>query len=93
MMHALNRRLAFVRETRLIDLGGGCGGSLNYVLRNKRFATAEAALADSSEVALRYASEQLPVGVRLYQADLHDCVAWPMGCRLAARCTRAHSRR
>ncbi len=57
-------------ELRLIDLGGGCGGWIAYLLRNGAFPGAELALGDSSEVALRFAAEVLPDSVGRYQIDL-----------------------
>lgn len=57
---------------RLIDLGGGCGGWLSYLLSQTDNQWDEAALADSSVRALTYAREQLSDGTGLYQCDLMD---------------------
>lgn len=58
------------RPCRVLDLGGGCGGWLAHLLRHKKFAVSEAALADSSALALRMARDYLPEGVKRYQADV-----------------------
>jgi SAM-dependent methyltransferase len=54
---------------RVVDLGGGCGGWLGYLLRTG-YPMGEVALADSSEVALNQAARLLPEGVGRYQVDL-----------------------
>jgi hypothetical protein len=56
----------------VIDLGGGSGGWLAYFLARNRLPLGEAALADSSEMALRLARQCLPASVSRYQVDLRD---------------------
>ncbi len=74
LLHAVHAELGRARaeagSPRLIDLGGGCGGWLRYLLANKRFSVAEAALGDSSTTALEHARERLPSEVGLYHLDL-----------------------
>ena len=55
---------------RIIDIGSGCGGWLAYLLARGRLPIEEAALADSSEKALRCASRCLPAHVARLQADV-----------------------
>lgn len=63
------RRMAYPSAPRIIDLGGGCGGWIRYLLDRGTDAT-ELALGDSSLRALDYAAEVLPPEVRRYQIDL-----------------------
>ena len=56
--------------SRLVDLGGGCGGWVDYLERHKRFPVAELALADSSEEALRFAESILSPTISRYRIDL-----------------------
>jgi SAM-dependent methyltransferase len=72
LLHAVHRYLGGKprQPQRIIDLGGGCGGWVHYLLKRARFAVAEAALGDSSATALRWARETLPAGVNCYQIDL-----------------------
>lgn len=74
LLHAVRRHLprlpSGVASCRAVDLGGGCGGWLTYLLRHGNLPLGELALADSSELALRLAREQLPAHVRGYQVDL-----------------------
>ncbi len=76
VLHGIHRWLAAEgmsnRPLRVIDLGGGCGGWMTFLAKAKRFTTAELALADSSESALRHAEADLPVEVSRYQIDLLD---------------------
>jgi 2-polyprenyl-3-methyl-5-hydroxy-6-metoxy-1,4-benzoquinol methylase len=75
LLHAVERHLsprAIANPPRVIDLGGGCGGWLAYLLARKKGAIAEAALADSSEKALQLAARCLPAGVARYHIDLLD---------------------
>jgi SAM-dependent methyltransferase len=55
---------------RVIDIGGGCGGWIAYLLAHSRLALAEAALADSSEKALLEARRFLPENVGRFQVDV-----------------------
>ena len=55
---------------RVVDLGGGCGGWLDYLMRQNANQVTEAALADSSLDALRFAKDVLPSGVARFQIDL-----------------------
>jgi SAM-dependent methyltransferase len=72
LLHAVHRQLARgpASPRRLIDLGGGCGGWVNYCLKRAGFPIEEAALGDSSATALRWARAYLPDAVRCYQIDL-----------------------
>jgi SAM-dependent methyltransferase len=71
LLHAVHHYLAdATRPRRWIDLGGGCGGWVAYLMERARIPLAEVALADSSVSALRMAHEHLPPGVALYQIDL-----------------------
>jgi SAM-dependent methyltransferase len=73
LLHAVHRDAVHrdrATSRRIIDLGGGCGGWIAYLAKRARFPASELALADSSELALRFASRILPVGCTLYQIDL-----------------------
>jgi hypothetical protein len=74
LLHAVHRELGRTGceagSLRLIDLGGGCGGWLRYLLAHRRFSVAETALGDSSTTALEHAHERLPGDVGLYHLDL-----------------------
>jgi SAM-dependent methyltransferase len=80
LLHAVRRQLArprwqggpSARPLRAVDLGGGCGGWVDYLARRRPFPAAELALADSSPVALETAAEVLPSDVDRYQVDLLD---------------------
>ncbi len=70
---------------RVIDLGGGCGGWVDYLDRHKAFPISELALADSSEIALRYAAQILSPGISRYQVDLLNLQwydRWDIACLL-----------
>lgn len=54
----------------LVDLGGGCGGWLQYLARQRPAWAGKLALADSSRTALQMAGTVLPAGVERYQIDL-----------------------
>jgi trans-aconitate methyltransferase len=54
----------------VIDLGGGCGGWVKYLVEHRPAAVAEIALGDSSPLALRRAGTFLPASVARYQVDL-----------------------
>jgi SAM-dependent methyltransferase len=58
------------KSLRLVDLGGGCGGWINYLLKHQAETPEELALADSSLSALRLAREVLPESIPVYQVDL-----------------------
>ena len=69
------------RAFRVVDLGGGCGGWLRYLLREKNFAVADIALADSSSAALEMGAACLPPQVERRQVDLMELPwseAWDM---------------
>jgi SAM-dependent methyltransferase len=74
LLHALRRNVRKhfrdLNSLRAVDLGGGCGGWIDYVLRHDGPAFKELALADSSLLALQFAREFLPGSVRSYQIDL-----------------------
>jgi SAM-dependent methyltransferase len=59
------------RPPRVIDLGGGCGGWLAYLLK-MGFSTRTLALADSSALALGKSRQLLPDEVERHQIDLLD---------------------
>src|ERR1035441_5474831 len=56
LLHAVNRALRHRDRdrapVRVVDLGGGCGGWVEYLLARGRLPISEIALADSSESAL-----------------------------------------
>jgi SAM-dependent methyltransferase len=56
----------------VVDLGGGCGGWLGYLLDGKRFDVGDVVLADSSASALAMAAKCLPPDVERRQVDLMD---------------------
>lgn len=58
------------RAVHIVDLGGGCGGWVKFLMTRRGSAIAEAALADSSLLALRMAQSLIGNGVSYYQADL-----------------------
>jgi SAM-dependent methyltransferase len=60
------------RLYRVVDLGGGCGGWVEYLLARNWLPVAEIAIADSSELALRLAASFLPPQVERRQVDLMD---------------------
>ena len=73
--HALQEVLSQLRGRRqaplsAIDLGGGCGGWVNYLRRRMPGAFGELALADSSIRALELAGESVGTDTLRYQADL-----------------------
>jgi SAM-dependent methyltransferase len=76
LLEAVERRLrkakSPARSQSVVDLGGGCGGWLRYLLAKKAFTVADAALADSSSAALSMARECLPPQVELRQVDLME---------------------
>jgi SAM-dependent methyltransferase len=76
LLEAVHRRLKHAGSAnavyRVVDLGGGCGGWLNYLLARRRFDVSDVALADSSPTALSMAAEVLPPEVERHQIDLMD---------------------
>jgi SAM-dependent methyltransferase len=69
VLRAVQRHIG-ARAHIMIDLGAGCGGWVDYLLKRAPFIIAEAALADSSLTALRLARQSVPASVACYQADL-----------------------
>jgi SAM-dependent methyltransferase len=74
LLHAVRRSFASRPNppARVVDLGGGCGGWVDYLGRRADFPIAELALGDSSEAALDLAAESLPPGVSRHCVDLLD---------------------
>ena len=74
LLHAARRALRDLCPSRsslsMIDLGGGCGGWVKYLVEHKPTAVTEIALGDSSPLALRRAGTLLPTSVARYQVDL-----------------------
>jgi 2-polyprenyl-3-methyl-5-hydroxy-6-metoxy-1,4-benzoquinol methylase len=73
LWHAVQRHLtrgAPATPRAAIDLGGGCGGWVSYLLACGGLPLAEIALGDSSLQALRWARDVLPAQVDFYQIDL-----------------------
>jgi SAM-dependent methyltransferase len=74
LLDAVHRRLRHAanegRAHHVVDLGGGCGGWLQYLLQRKRFAVSDVVLADSSAAALSMAASCLPARVERRQVDL-----------------------
>lgn len=56
--------------TRVIDLGAGCGGWMDYMLREQLFPGSQLALGDSSLVALKTARTLVAGEVACFQIDL-----------------------
>ncbi len=59
-----------VHDLRAVDLGGGCGGWIQYLRRSAPHLFTELALADSSLRALEVAGSTLGDGAARYQADV-----------------------
>jgi SAM-dependent methyltransferase len=75
LLHGVRRYLADTSPSdglSAVDLGGGCGGWLAYLLDRPGLPLRELALADSSRQALRLAGDCLPPEVGRYQIDLLD---------------------
>jgi SAM-dependent methyltransferase len=76
LLHAVRRTIAAgpppASPVRIVDLGGGCGGWVDYLGRFGGFPIDELALADSSEAALNLAAQSLPAGVARHCVDLLD---------------------
>ena len=69
---ALGQSSLFRSSCSLVDLGGGCGGWVKYLVSHKPVVVSEIALADSSHLALERAGTLLPAEVARYQVDLMD---------------------
>lgn len=69
---AVKRQLSLQQRTqqRVIDLGAGCGGWVDYFQRRDLFPGSEVAIADSSPIALRAARELVSGHVSCVQIDL-----------------------
>ena len=97
LLRALEEHVPLLRrpadDLRLIDLGGGCGGWLNYLTTHCGARFKEIALADSSLRALELARSVTGEATNLFEVDLLD-LGWgeAMGYRLPSRCARASSR-
>jgi len=70
LLHAARRFCPL--PARVVDLGGGCGGWVDYLSRRAGFPIEELALADSSRTALDLAADALPPGVSRHRVDLLD---------------------
>ena len=75
LLHAVQSAVrSFSRDRRdslnALDLGGGCGGWLAYLLGREPHLFSEAALADSSLRALEYARGVVAPNVKRYQIDV-----------------------
>lgn len=74
LLHALRRCLKEhsidSRESRVIDIGGGCGGWIQYLAEIQNLRWKELALADSCGDALEFAKDLLPKTVSRHQVDL-----------------------
>jgi SAM-dependent methyltransferase len=74
LLHSLRRHLRILGRhpdsLRFVDLGGGCGGWIRYLMKHYRGDVKELALADSSLRALEFGRDVLPDTVRTYQIDL-----------------------
>ncbi len=72
ILNALRRCIRQRHGLHAIDLGGGCGGWLEYLHRRCPGAFDELALADSSLEALALAAPAVGTFASRYQVDLHD---------------------
>jgi SAM-dependent methyltransferase len=70
LLQAVHRFVVGSAPRRVVDLGGGCGGWVDYLNRFRRFPISDLALADSSEIALRFAARILPPRISRYRIDL-----------------------
>ncbi|WP_165244869.1 class I SAM-dependent methyltransferase [Paludisphaera soli] len=70
LLHAVRRQVR--RAARVVDLGGGCGGWVDYLAKRAGSPIDELALADSSQAALDLAADALPEGVSRHRVDLLD---------------------
>lgn len=69
-IHEALKRLALPASLRAIDLGGGCGGWIQFLQSKRDARFSELALGDSSIVALTEAKQALGSDAKLYQIDL-----------------------
>jgi SAM-dependent methyltransferase len=72
LRHTMARHLDHAGGLRMVDLGGGCGGWVQYLSERQDARIAELALADASPVALQMAAQVLSSSVKRYQIDLLD---------------------
>ncbi|HYF64181.1 MAG TPA: class I SAM-dependent methyltransferase [Herpetosiphonaceae bacterium] len=72
VFNAERSRLFGARKLRAIDMGGGCGGWVEYLQTHNAEAFEELALADSSTKALKLAESVVGPSVKRYQIDLLD---------------------
>ncbi|WP_299469190.1 class I SAM-dependent methyltransferase [uncultured Gimesia sp.] len=75
LLYALKRMLGRRRQSSddalsMIDLGGGCGGWINYLTTHANNTNWELALADSSVCALEYAEDFTGPSVKRFQVDM-----------------------
>lgn len=71
LLAAVERAYTVNRSRRaLVDLGGGCGGWLHYLVTRRPGWPDRLALADSSRMALQMAGKILPSSVERYHVDL-----------------------
>ena len=68
LLDAVRRRIE--APARIVDLGGGCGGWVDYLAKRADFPIEELALADSSQTALDLAADALPPHVSRLRVDL-----------------------
>jgi len=70
LLHALRRHARSIGENwKAVDLGGGTGGWIQYLVRHGIAPSGQLALADSSRRALQLAGDVLPTNVSRYQID------------------------
>jgi 2-polyprenyl-3-methyl-5-hydroxy-6-metoxy-1,4-benzoquinol methylase len=76
LLEAVHRHLGSYADQEaaldLVDLGGGCGGWLSFMLARRFFAVDDVVLADSSAEALSMAADSVPPFVKRRQVDLMD---------------------
>jgi len=71
LLHALKSHSKTIsQDWRAVDLGGGTGGWLQYIVNYGVASWDQLALADSSRRALQMASSILPASARRYQVDI-----------------------
>lgn len=70
LLRGVHRFVSGPAPRRVVDLGGGCGGWVDYLARHGKFPQSELALADSSELALKFSAQILSPEVARYQIDL-----------------------
>lgn len=72
MEKILQQRGADAEKLQAVDLGGGCGGWIEYLQSSSRQRFAELALGDSSLTALTLAEKTVGTAANRYQVDLID---------------------